>query len=260
MVAVAALIPAPPLLTREQVGTLASSVPVFDGGDPHIGLGVEFERDVQIAGTAVWDGNACETGGSPKTATEISGTITGIPYTVFQTAKCRMLNEWNTLGPRLSTLFEVGEWRTIEEAFATAMVNGDYGTVNSGPGPADASVRATFAAAEGYIRDLLAYGIIFTSPEVVTFAISRDLVVRDGDRLFTELGTPVIVLAGLDATALYVTGQVNIWRGQRSEPTPVMEVPYTNEFVVQTERVYTIAVEGEDSMEIVNWTVDLTVS
>lgn len=260
MAAQTTLIPAPPLAPPNRVGRLENSVEVIDTSDPHVGLGVVYERDVQVVGTAVWDGNACETGGSSKDATEISGTVTSVPYTVFQQAKCRMINEWNTLGGRLGTLFESGEWRTIEEAFATALAAGDYGTVSAGPTATNAGPKATFAVAESYIATQLAYGTILASPEIVSYATANNLVVRDGDRLYTVQGTPVISIVGL-GDDLYVTGQIVIWRGPRSEPRPVMEVPYINEFVVLTERIYTIAVEGAETdgaMEIVKWTVNLT--
>jgi hypothetical protein len=170
-----------------------------------------------------------------------------------------MINEWNTLGGRMGALFEAGEWRTIEEAFATALAAGDYGTVNAGPATVDDSVRAIFGAAETYIRDHMAYGTILVSPLVATYAVNAQIVVRNGDRLETLLGTPVIVLPTLDDD-VYVTGHIVIWRGPRSEPRPVMEVPYTNQFTVLTERIYTIAVEGAEddgSMEIAKWTADL---
>lgn len=260
MVATTALIPAPPLLAPSPVGRLFTQFPPIEASDPHVGLGVVFERDVQINGTAVWDGNACEVAGTDKTGDEIAGTAAGIPYTVFQMAHCRMLNEWDSLGGRLGDLFEIGEQRTVEEAFAAALIAGDYGTPAAGPTATDAGPRAAFAIAEKYIRTQMAYGVILASPEVVMYGFSKDELVRNGDRVETELGTPVVALPGL-GDDLYVTGQVNIWRGSRSEPRPVQEIPFTNEFDVLTERIYTISVEGDAAaMPIVKWTVTLTVA
>lgn len=260
MAATATLVPAPPLSQQKRVGRLENTVTVIDSADPHVALGTFYERDLQINGTAVWDGNACETGGSSKTATEVNGEVTGIPYTVFQMAKCRMLNEWDTLGTRMGTLFEAGEWRTIEEAFATALAAGDYGTVGAGTAGVNDSPLAVVAAAEKYLAENLAFGYIVMSPEVATYAISKDVVIRNGDSLETHLGTPVLLLpTGL---TVYVMGNIVIWRGARSEPHPAQTLTtsnYDNEFVVLTERVYTIAVEGgetDGSLEILSWTVD----
>jgi hypothetical protein len=263
MAATATLTPAPPLAPPNRVGRLATAATVIESSDPHVGLGVVYERDVQIEGTAIWDSTACETAGADNTGTELSGTVTGIPYVVFQMAQCRMINEWNTLGGRLGTIFEAGEWRTVEEAFATALAAGDYGTVSAGPTATNAGPKATFAIAESYIADNLAYGVILASPEIVSYATANNLIVRDGDRLFTVLGTPVVSIIGL-GDDLYVTGQIVIYRGPRSDPRPAQSKTtgnYNNEFVVLTERVYTIAVEGAEddgSMEIVKWTVNLT--
>lgn len=257
---VATLIAAPPLLAPSQVGRLFSAFPPIDSSDPHIALGVLYERDIQINGTAVWGSNACETAGADKAATEISGEVTGLVYSLFQMAKCRMINEWSSLAGRLSTLFELGEERTIEEAFADALTGGDYGTVSAGPTATNASARSTFAIAEQYIRDQMVYGTILASPEVVTIAVQQNLVVREGDELYTVMGTKVVALPGL-GDDLYVTGQIVIWRGPRSEPHQAQTKTtgnYDNEFVVLVERIYTIAVEGDDgAMPIVKWTVNL---
>jgi len=262
MVATTALIPAPPLLAPSRVGRLFTQFPPNEASDPHIGLGVVFERDVQINGSAVWGGgaNACETPAPPKVAVDIAGTQVGIPYTVFQMAKCRMVNTWDTLGGRLGELFEIGEQRTVEEAFAAALIAGAYGASAAGPTATDAGAKAVFAVAENYIRTRMAYGVILASPEVIMYGFFNDLLVRDGDKVKTQLGTPVVALPGL-GDDVYVTGQINIWRGPRSEPRAVQEVPFTNEFDVLTERIYTISVEGDAAaMPIVKWTVTLTVA
>jgi hypothetical protein len=171
-----------------------------------------------------------------------------------------MVNTWDTLGGRLGELFEIGEQRTVEEAFAAALIAGAYGASAAGPVATDAGAKAVSAVAENYIRTRMAYGVILASPEVIMYGFFNDLLVRDGDKVKTQLGTPVVALPGL-GDDVYVTGQINIWRGSRSEPRAVQEVPFTNEFDVLTERIYTISVEGDAAaMPIVKWTVTLTVA
>lgn len=262
MAATTTLIPAPPVLAPSRVGRLFSTFHPQPFSDPHYGMGVIYERDVQVNGTALWGGNPCETPGSSKAATEIMSTVGSVVYTIFQMAKCRMLNEWDSLDGRMGVLFEAGEERTVETAFAASLIAGAFGASAAGPTATDAGPRAALAVAEQYIRTQMTSGVILASPEVVTYEISRAIVERDGDLLYTHLGTPVVALPGL-GDDLYVTGQISIWEGVRTDPrTQRGQVsPYANEFVVLTERVYAIAVEGDasGSMPIVKWTVNMTI-
>lgn len=255
---VATLIEAPPFVAPNLVGRLLTTVPVIDA-DGKAGFGVVYERDVQVNGTATWPG-PCEAPGATKTADEVQDTVTGIPFTVWQMSKCRMLNEWDRAGGRLRTLFEAGEIRTVETAFATALAAGSYGTVTAGPAATDGSALATYAIAEQFIADAgsITGSYVLASPEITTYAISRNIIVRVGDNLETHLGTPVISLVGL-GDDLYVTGPITVWKGALHPGEPVQISPYDNEFTVLAERVYTIAVEADGGMGIVKWTVDLTI-
>lgn len=259
MVALTALVPAPPITLRPRIGRLLASATVIDNGDPHVGFGATYERDIRVTGTATWPG-PCATPGANKTATESSGIVTATPFTVFQMTKCRMIGTWDNLSDRLGVLFEAGEERTLEEAFATALAAGTYGTVSAGPAATNASPTATFAIAEQYLADRgLGYGNIVASPEVITYAVRNNLIIVEGDRLFTYQGTPVIGLVGA-GDVLYAIGPIVIWRGSRIIAPPAQNSPYDNEFVVLTERVYAVAAEGDDGMGFVKWTVDMAVT
>lgn len=256
MAVTAPYIEAPPVVPPSKIGRLLETVPVIENADSKIGFGAVFDRDLQVNGTATWPGPCEEVEeDATKDPVETFGTVTAIPFTVWQSSKCRMLNQWDKASDSLRTLFENGEHRTVEAAFVDALTSDAYGTVVAGPVSASAAPVDVFATAEAYIAENggITVSYILANPEIVTYAVAQQIVFRIGNHLETALGTPVIALVGL--TKVFVTGQIDVWRSPLVVGEPVQVSPYDNEYNVLAERIYTIAVEGDEGMGLVSWSV-----
>lgn len=133
--------------------------------------------------------------------------VDGAAFVAYLGLQCKPLGNLQNEADRV---FDLAESRAVERGFETAVLSGGTSVGTAGTA-ADALGKIEQALAAGYVGT----GIIHTSPAAATKLFANLLLVNNGGKFFTQLGTPVVVGAGYSATAMYGTGSVVLYRSER---------------------------------------------
>jgi hypothetical protein len=229
--------------------TLLDTVPVLPPGDPHIGLGVQYEPE--FCGPARTYPPACEQTepATEKDADDGIGLVVGDPIPVYHLFQCRAPGAWSRAQERANRALDLGASRAVEEGLQAVFL-ADPALVDVTSGTAVSLVDA-LAELEQYAAEN--YGgtpVIHMSRDNALRLIALQAVYRVGNRLETGLGTPVVAGGGYDSQSgpiatpadsgwMFATGHVVIREGETSVSQPQLKVPEINEFVALSERTYT---------------------
>ena len=208
---------------------------------------------VTITGVTVTNGSASGpfTGNatSPSVKTDQDGVpwVTGEPFVLYALQKCRSVYGLANAENRVRALFNAGEPRGAEKAFA-ALLDASTASSNVGGGTLLDPVLA-LSKVETHARDV--YGgaaTIHMSPQQALVLGKYGLVEPNGDHLETALGTPVAVYKEVGAVVpqgqtaitnadwIWATGSVTL---QQGAITVVSTAPnLQNEFRAIAERPY----------------------
>lgn len=177
--------------------------------------------------------------GTPKGFEDPGNPVTTDVFGAYQGIECFLnggLPDFRALAERM---LEAGEHRVVDGRIV-GLLGGAAATV-----PASAS---TIEGAIGILEQYLALevpgqGYIYMGPVAATFAVSRNLIIRNLDgTLETYLGTPVVVLTEPSAAGtVWASGPINLWRG----PLVVTDAPgwTTNMGRALAERLYSMSIE-----------------
>jgi hypothetical protein len=157
--------------------------------------------------------------------------VDGTDFVLYLGGQCKPLSERANVEANVSRVFDLRESRMVEQVFEgnVLQAGSSLGTVVS---PADALSKMEEALAFFYAG----VGTIHLGVRAASLLLDDRLLVEQGGKFYTHLGTKVVVGAGYTGLAMYGTGDVVIFRG----PKQVVEAPNTaqNETNVLAERAY----------------------
>lgn len=182
------------------------------------------------------DGNQVEVCGTDATPQKTFGApvvVDGTKFGVYLGGICKPLPA--NMESEIARVFDLRESRLVEKAFEVAVLAAGT-TVTGTP----VSVAHALAMMENALGDQYAgVGTIHVSPLGATLLLGDNMLVEQGGLFYTKLGTKVVVGTGYTSTALYGTGDVQIYRGELvnvQQPNTA-----TNEMGALAERPYIVA-------------------
>ena len=263
-----AYIQAPPVVPhRFGLFTVAS---VVDAIGVREQSGVEWEP--ASAGPAAVATVPCSLGSSPLDGTGV-GLATASPFVVYAGVRCDTSagHTYRELLTRAQTRLSLGEQAACEQALWTGQGGNhprlaDPATVVLGGGSAVPLTIGVGLLEEYLVTAYAGVGALHAPRRVAASAAAVRLVDRDGARLVTTVGTPVVFGhypgTGPGGTApaagtvwLYATGQVLVRRGdvQVSDETAGFD-PATGRPLAVAQRVYLAGFEGTPAAVLVQLT------
>jgi hypothetical protein len=156
--------------------------------------------------------------------------VDGVRFAVYLGGACKPLG--GDAEANIDRVFALRESRAVEKRLE-ALVLGNGTAVSGSP----VSAAHALAMMENALGDQYAgVGTIHMSPLMATLLGQNQLIVERAGRFYTLLGTKVVVGTGYSSTALYGTGDVTLYRGDRV----LVESPDTTNNVVNVlaERAY----------------------
>lgn len=137
----------------------------------------------------------------------------------------------------ISRVFDLRESRLVEKRFEATVL----GPLSTDLGASTSAAHA-LAMMENALGDQYAgVGTIHMSPFQATMLFADQLLVEEGGRLYTRLGTKVVVGTGYASTAMYGTGDVVVFRSAK-EVNPAPDTA-NNVQRVLAERVYVVVAD-----------------
>lgn len=136
----------------------------------------------------------------------------GAAFVAYLGLECRPLG--GDLPAQASRVFDLAESRAVERGFESALLASapaPPSLVTGSTGPVAALATLEQALAGAYVG----VGTIHMSPALATVLLAYQLIVERGGRFYTGLGTKVVVGAGYGAKAMYATGDVVLYAGQK---------------------------------------------
>lgn len=252
----APLIPAPLITAPEP---LRRRYGLFDAASGPLDLPPHGEgggvRYVPVTcGDSVAYGVTCYTSDTPAPAKPLDGdnaeVDTGV-FVVLSTLNCGAVG-YTTAEMQTKVLrkLETSEQATVENAFWTGMdfegnplgiLNLDDEAEDIPTGYDPGLVTDVIGALERYAYTLQKYGYqayIHAPVEVAAFAFEAGLVLMDGNRKVTPMGS-IWDFGAYPAGSVIITGQTTVWRGDVAV-TQSFETT-TNEMLLVAERAYSVA-------------------
>jgi hypothetical protein len=243
-------IEAPPVVAAR--GGLLAAANVHPEWDTHMGFGIEYQSFLCGTGSAtpapcgvvvpgiVYDALPKDTSGSRVSE--------GYPFAIYSGIQCDLIG--GPYGTQAQAKLAGSEDYLVSKAFyEIAMLGSGYGvpveTANALPSTA---VPGDLAEIIGELEEYAALNyagtpVLHMNRRVAAVAYAGRSLVIDGlsGALSTAQGTPVANAAGYPDNVIFITGQVNLWRG----PVATYDVPavMTNQAVSLAERLYVASTE-----------------
>lgn len=223
------------------LGGLLKAANLIPVTDVHYGMGVSY-IDEANALPALAPGDCFNDSAVyvPPAATKSFEGITdkrSIPFPIYAGLECGLAYS-DDYAERARNILRAGETVTLERAFAGAFFESATEVA------ADADELTALAELEQWISEnYTGLPLLHMSRRVATFLIAQHALFPTADGgLITGQGTPVANGGGYESTAIWVTGQVNIWQGDIVDKQAIS--PKTNRLAALAERIYSITVDG----------------
>lgn len=179
--------------------------------------------------------DVCATDTTPAKTFGSPSLVDGVRFAVYLGGACKPLSA--DAEANVDRVFDLRESRAVEKRFENLVLGS--GTAVSG---SPVSAAHALAIMENALGDQYAgLGTIHMSPLMATLLLQDQLLVDEGGRFYTRLGTKVVVGTGYSSTALYGTGDVSVYRGERV----LVEGPDTTNNVINVlaERAYVVVAD-----------------
>ena len=243
-------IEAPPVVPAR--GGLLAAATVHPEWDEHMGFGIEYQS--WLCGTGNTAQAPCGVvvpgltfDALPKETTG-SAIASGYPFAVYAGVQCDLIG--GPYGAQAQSKLTGSEDYLVSKGFYEIAFLGDgYGTpVQTANAPPS---NATLGDLADYIGELEEYAalnyagtpVLHMNRRIAALAISARVLFPDAlsGVLATGQGTPVANAAGYPDDIVFITGQVNVWRG----PVATYDVPAVmqNQAISLAERPYVVSTE-----------------
>ena len=211
---------------------------LLDVADVHEGLAWIQPTDMFTSWNCV-DVNAvdvCAADATPAKTFESPLLVDGAQFAVYLGGACKPLSA--DVEADVSRVFDLRESRGVEKQFEVRIL-GPSGVVVGGT---PVTTAHALAIMENALGDAYAgVGTIHMSPLLATLYLGEQLLVEEGGKFYTKLGTKVVVGTGYTSNNLYGTGDVTVYRGPKElVPAPDMANNTTN---VLAERAYVVVAD-----------------
>lgn len=184
---------------------------LLDVADVHEGMAWLDPNDMFISWNCA-DTHAtevCATDSTPAKTFTGPTVVDGTDFVVYLGGQCKPLSE--DFQSDIDRVFDLRESRAVEKAFEAAVLA--TGTAVSGT---PVSAAHALAMMENALGDQYAgIGTIHISLLVATMLLADNLLIEQGGKFYTKLGTKVVVGAGYNSTVLYGTGDVTLYRSAK---------------------------------------------
>lgn len=243
-------IAAPPVVPAR--GGLLSAATVHPEWDSHMGFGIEYQSF--LCGTGSTTPAPCgvavpgiEYDALPK-STGGSDVASGYPFAIYAGIQCDLIG--GPYGQQSAARLAGAEDYLVSKGFYEIAFLGDgYGTpVQTANAPPDSANLSALADIIGELEEYAALNyagtpVLHLNRRTAALAIAGRVLFPDAlsGVLATGQGTPVANAAGYPDEIVFITGQVNLWRG----PVSTYDVPaqMTNQAISLSERLYVASTE-----------------
>lgn len=219
--------------------------------------GARTYTDTGSAGTAQAIPTVSTAGPAPAAAKvfeKITGLNESVPFKIYRGVDVSILTFHGEGGAIVEKAFKNSESWTVERMIQTALL--DTKAVDLHPGSQNANPRDTLGALEQYARDNYSGKPVITG-NAMALTYIYDLLVGEPGNWTTKLGTPVVLAGGygplaqsdLGRARLYISGQINIWRGSVN----VIDAPNLtdNRELALAEAQYAASVDGPVAFQLI---------
>jgi hypothetical protein len=225
----AALVEAPTPAKREHE--------LLDVADVHEGMAWIDNNDMFTSWNCL-DVNAVDICAPDTTPAKIFGSpslVDGAKFAVYLGGACKPVSA--EVESNIDRVFDLRESRGVEKQFEVRILGSGTAVSGSPVSAAHALAMMENALGDGYAG----IGTVHMSPLMATLLLQNTLLVEEGGRLYTRLGTKVVVGTGYSSANLYGTGDVTVYRSERV----LVEAPDTTNNVVNVlaERAYVVVAD-----------------
>jgi len=133
--------------------------------------------------------------------------IDGKAFVAYLGVQCKPLGDLQSEADRL---FDLAESRAVERGFETSVL-ADATSV----GTASTAIGALATLEQKLAERYLGAGTIHVTPRDATALFGNQLLVENGGKFYTHLGTKVAIGAGYTIGTMYATGDVVLYAGDR---------------------------------------------
>lgn len=238
-----------PLVTSKPRGGLLTVANVIDNADgSYTYNGVTYES--ALCGPS----RRVPAYGGPDKLFDITSTNSSINFGVYRGIEAPLLTHRDDAKAMAREAFENGEGWAIERAVQELVLNVKAVDITPVPGTAVVKPKYALGLLEQYAQDNYVGLPIIHGNRIATQLIPDPQIDSDDWLLHTMHGTPVANGGGYYATGpgarvaaageawLFVTGQVNVWRGAILTPDETYALKQNRTFAL-AERTYTVSVE-----------------
>lgn len=174
--------------------------------------------DTGLAGTATAIPTVSTAGPAPAAAKvfeEIDGLVESVPFKTYRGVDVSLMRFHADGASLVEEAYKGAESYGVEAKVQTLVLDPD--AVDLRPGVTVTNPRLALGLLEQFIRDNYSGQGVITG-NAVALNLIEDVLDGSGPELTTKLGTPVVLAGGYDGAAddkakLYISGQINIWRG-----------------------------------------------
>lgn len=156
--------------------------------------------------------------GTPKVFEQIDGSVESVPFRTYRGVDVSLMR-FHGDGPSLvEEAYKGAESYGVEAKVQTLVL--DDVAEDLRPGVTITNPRFALGLLEQFIRDNYSGQGVITG-NALALTLIEDVLDGSGAELTTKLGTPVVLAGGYDSAStldpdtaqLYISGQINIWRG-----------------------------------------------
>lgn len=182
--------------------------------------------------------------GTPKVFEEIDGLVESVPFKTYRGVDVSLLRFHGDSASLVEEAYKGAESFGVEAKVQELILDPD--AVDLRPAVTITNPRLALGLLEQFVRDNYSGQGVITG-NALALTLVEDALEGTGTTLSTKLGTPVVLTGGFDGAPddkakLYISGQINIWRG------PVTVDPATdlagNRELALAEGQYAASVDG----------------
>ena len=243
-------IEAPPVVPAR--GGFLAAATVHPEWDDHMGFGTEYQSFLCGTGSVVSAPCGVVAPGlvvdTPPKDTSGSDIAFGYPFAIYAGIQCDLIG--GPYGDKAQAKLTGSEDYLVSKAFyEIAMLGNGYGTpVQTSNTPPDSASLGTVADVIGELEQYAALNyagtpVLHMNRRITALGLASGYLAPDllSGVMATKQGTPVANAAGYPDDVIFITGQINAWRG----PVNTFEVPaqMTNQSIALAERLYVVSTE-----------------
>jgi hypothetical protein len=210
---------------------------LLDVADVHEGMAWIDQNDMFVSWNCL-DVNSVDVCAPDTTPAKTFGSpslVDGAKFAVYLGGACKPVSA--DVESNIDRVFDLRESRGVEKQFETRILG-----TGTAVGGSPVSAAHALAMMENALGDSYAgLGTVHMSPLLATLLLQDQLLVDEGGKLFTRLGTKVVVGTGYTSANLYGSGDVTVFRSERV----LVEAPDTTNNVVNVlaERAYVVVAD-----------------